>query len=147
MSNNQHYNQLEHMFRSAPINHSLIKGAQLKVSHHQAELTLPMQESFFHAAGSLHGAIYFKLLDDSAYFAAASAEEELFLYTKSYEIHFRRPVDGGTLIATGELVEQGENEWIAISEIKNEAGNVVAYGEGIFVKSRLKLSEQAGYSA
>ncbi len=144
---NQHYRRLERMFQAAPINKTLIKGAELKVSKHEAELSLPMREELFHAAGSLHGAIYFKLLDDSAYFAAASAEENFFLYTKGYQIRFKRPVIGGLLTAKGRLVEQGDHEWIAISEIFDEEGKIVASGEGIFVKSRLRLSDQKGYSS
>ena len=143
--NNAHYRNLERMFAAAPINHELIKGAQLTVGDHQAELTLPINTVFFHAAGSLHGAIYFKLLDDSAYFAAASAEEECFLYTKSYKIHFKRPVSGGVLKAKGQLVEADDHEWIAISEIFNEHEQLVASGQGVFVKSRLLLKDQPGY--
>ena len=144
---NQHFRRLERMFQSAPINKSLIKGADLKVSDNEAELSLAMREELFHAAGSLHGAIYFKLLDDSAYFAAASAEEEFFLYTKGYQIRFKRPVTGGLLTAKGRLMEKKEHEWIAISEITDENGKIVASGEGIFIKSTLKLVDQKGYSS
>lgn len=144
---NQHFRSLERMFQSAPINKSLIKGADLKVSDHEAELCLAMREELFHAAGSLHGAIYFKLLDDSAYFAAASAEEQYFLYTKEYQIRFKRPVTGGKLIAKGRLLEKGDHEWTAISEIIDENGKIVASGKGVFVKSNLKLIDQKGYSS
>lgn len=146
MNNEQHYRNLERMFHSAPINKELIDGAELSVTHHCAELVLPMQEKFYHAADSLHGAIYFKLLDDSAYFAAASAEREFFLYTKCYKIHFKRPVKGGVLTAKGKLIEQGEKEWLAKSEIFNAQDKLVATGEGVFVKSQLLLQQQAGYS-
>ena len=142
-----HFRRLVHMFDVAPINQHLIKGATLSVSQKRAELHLKMRDEFYHAAMSLHGAIYFKLLDDAAYFAAASAEEEYFLYTKSYQINFKRPVTGGELIAKGELVEIGETEWIAKSEIFNEEHKLVAAGVGVFVKSRLLLKDQAGYSS
>jgi len=145
--NREHFKKLERMFKAAPINDQLILGAEMKVFENRAELTLPIRREFLHAAMSMHGAIYFKLLDDAAYFAAASAEEEFFLYTKSYEIKFKRPVEGGVLVAKGELVEKGVKEWKAISTIEDEQGKVVASGEGIFVKSRLKLSDQAGYLA
>lgn len=146
MSSEDHYRNLERMFASAPINKELITGAKLQVRDHKAELVLPMQKKFYHAADSLHGAIYFKLLDDSAYFAAASAEQEYFLYTKGYQIHFKRPVKGGVLTAKGQLVEQGDREWLAISEIFNENEQLVASGEGVFVRSRLLLKDQVGYS-
>lgn len=147
MNSEGHYRNLERMFYSAPINKELITGAKLIVGNQVAELTLPMKKEFYHAADSLHGALYFKLLDDSAYFAAASAEEEYFLYTKGYQIHFKRPVKGGVLKAKGQLVEQGDREWLAISEIFNENDQLVASGEGIFVRSKLLLKDQLGYSA
>jgi len=106
-----------------------------------------MRSEFYHAAMSLHGAIYFKLLDDAAYFAAASREEEFFLLTKSYQIQFKRPVTGGELRARGELVSSEGTEWIAKSELINEHGKQVAAGEGVFVKSRLLLKDQLGYSS
>ena len=134
------------MFDVAPINQQLIKGAVLQVSQERAQLQLKMRNDFYHAAMSLHGAIYFKLLDDAAYFAAASAEQTYFLFTKSYKIHFRRPVSGGELKAFGQLVDKSGNEWVARSEIVNEDGKTVASGEGLFVKSKLLLEAQFGCS-
>lgn len=147
MSAEWHFRSLEKMFQAAPINKDLIKGAKLSVSDHQAELKLSMREELFHAAGSLHGAIYFKLLDDSAYFAAASAETDFFLYTKGYHIHFKRPVTGGVLRAKGRLTEKRANEWLAVSEIFDEDDRLVASGQGVFVKSKLLLKDQKGYSS
>jgi uncharacterized protein (TIGR00369 family) len=147
MNKVRHFRNLEQMFNAAPINQQLITGAELKVMKDQAELQLPMRESFYHAAGSLHGAVYFKLLDDAAYFAAASAEEEYFIYTKAYKLLFKRPVTGGVLIAKGQLVEKDGDEWIAISEVFDEKGKLVASGQGVFVRSKLLLKDQAGYSS
>lgn len=144
--NDLHFRKLKHMFAVAPINQELIKGARLEVSSERSVLVLKMRDEYYHAAMSLHGAIYFKLLDDSAYFAAASAEPTYFLYTKSYQINFRRPVTGGVLTATGRLLKKSGKEWIATSEIRNEQNHLVAAGEGVFVKSKLLLTDQEGYS-
>lgn len=141
-----HFRNLEQMFAAASINQELITWAKLEVSSEQAVLVLKMRDEYYHAAMSLHGAIYFKLLDDSAYFAAASAEPTYFLYTKSYQINFRRPVTGGVLTATGRLLKKADKEWIATSEIRNEQNQLVAAGEGIFVKSKLLLTDLVGYS-
>jgi len=147
MNKENHFRNLVQMFTAAPINEQLIKGAALKVEEGQAELKLPMRESFYHAAGSLHGALYFKLLDDAAYFAAASAEYEYFLYTKGYKLLFKRPVQGGVLTAKGKLVENDGDEWIAVSEVFDEKGKLVASGQGVFVRSKRFLKDQAGYSS
>ena len=142
-----HFRKLEALFAAAPINQALIKEAKIRVKEGFAELSLPIRQEYYHGAMSLHGAIYFKLLDDAAYFAAASMEAQYFMVTKRYQIDFRRPVTGGVLKASGELVSAGESDWLAKSEIVNENGQLVASGQGVFVKSRLKLNDQKGYSS
>lgn len=141
----EHYQRLEKMFHKAAIQH-LLPGARVKVSEGRAEYELEIREAYFHAARAMHGAIYFKLLDDSAYFAAASLEREYFILTKSYTIHFRRPVEVDILKAVGEVVSVADGEFIAKSIIYNSAGKVVAQGEGVFVKGPKLLSSLSGYS-
>ncbi len=142
--NHEHFNRLERMFHAAPIQDILI-GAKLQVQKGRATYSLNISKDYFHAANALHGAIYFKLLDDSAYFAAASLEEEYFLLTKSYTIHFKRPVEIDRLMAVGEVTSVDENEITCKSKITNASGKVVAEGEGVFVKSKKRLKDQAGY--
>lgn len=144
--NSKHYQSLERMFHDAPIQ-KLLSGGQMHVADGKSTYSLSVNEEYFHAADALHGAVYFKLLDDAAYFAAASKESTYFLLTKSYNIEFIRPVEVDQLIATGELVSQEQNVFIAKSTITNSAGKIVATGEGIFVRSKKLLSEQQGYTA
>lgn len=139
-----HFANLERMFHLAPIQ-ELLSGAEMNVEKEKATYKLNISEAYFHAANALHGAVYFKLLDDSAYFAAASIEETYFLLTKSYTIHFRRPVEVDKLIAIGEVVSQQDGEIICRSHITNLAGKLVAEGEGVFVRSKKLLAEQPGY--
>lgn len=141
---NDHYQRLERMFYSAPIQ-DFLSGASVKVSEGKAEYTLNIREAYFHAAEAMHGAIYFKMLDDAAYFAAASLETGYFILTKSYTIHFRRPVLVDTLRAEGEVVLVENGDIIAKSVIYNKAGKVVANGEGVFVKGPKLLSSLPGY--
>lgn len=139
-----HYTSLESMFHAAPIQ-DLLKGGEMKVEEGKATYWLNVSKEYFHAAEALHGAIYFKLLDDSAYFAAASLEETYFLLTKSYTIHFRRPVVEDRLTAKGEVVSTTDHEIVAKSQVINAAGKVVAEGEGVFVRSKKPLKGQKGY--
>lgn len=141
----EHYQKLEKMFYGAPIQ-GFLSGVSVKVSEGKAEYTLNIKEAYFHGADAMHGAIYFKMLDDAAYFAAASLETEYFMLTKSYTIHFRRPVLVDTLTAIGEVVSVDKGEVIAKSVIYNKEGKVVANGEGIFVKGPKPLSSLSGYS-
>lgn len=143
--NSAHYQALERMFHKAPIQ-NILSGAQIQVSEGKAIYSLSINEAYFHAAGALHGAVYFKLLDDAAYFAAASIEQTFFLLTKNYSLQFIRPVEVDHLTARGELVRQEGNVFVAKSSIANSQGKVVAIGEGTFVKSMKLLSEQKGYT-
>ena len=141
---NRHFEGLIRMFHSAPIQ-ELLEGAVISLEEGKATYQLQIKEEYFHAADALHGAIYFKLLDDSAYFAAATLEQEYFLLMKSYQINFKRPVQEDVLTAKGEVLSVSEKEIISKSTIYNSAGRVVADGQGIFVKSRKLLKEQSGY--
>jgi len=67
------------------------------------------------------------------------------LLTKSYTIHFKRPVEVDVLTAVGELISENEGEITCRSRITNTAGKIVAEGEGIFVRSKKLLSDQPGY--
>lgn len=140
----EHFSRLERIFHAAPIQ-GVFKGGEMKVENEKAIYKLIISKAYFHAADALHGAIYFKLLDDSAYFAAASIEETYFLLTKSYTIHFKRPVEVDELIAVGELISENKGEITCRSRITNNAGKIVAEGEGIFVRSKKLLKDQTGY--
>jgi len=140
----KHFRGLEHMFHAAPIQ-DMLHGAEMKVSEGSAVYKLVIKKDYFHAAEALHGAIYFKLLDDAAYFAAASMEMTYFLLTKSYTLQFIRPVEVDELTATGTIVTVDKDTFVAKSSIVNSQGKVVATGEGTFVRSKKLLADQVGY--
>ncbi|OEK02262.1 hypothetical protein BFP97_12365 [Roseivirga sp. 4D4] len=142
--NKAHYDSLERMFYAAPIQ-DMLSGAAMKVEERKAAYSLSISKDYFHAAKALHGAVYFKLLDDAAYFAAASIEPTYFLLTKTYTIHFKRPVEIDELTATGEVISEGNGVIVSRSVITNSAGKVVAEGEGQFVRSKKLLIDQVGY--
>ncbi|KOF03776.1 hypothetical protein OB69_04205 [Roseivirga seohaensis subsp. aquiponti] len=144
MNDLEHYKRLERLFDSAPLNQGIFAGSELKVSDREATLELAIGSQYFHAANAMHGAIYFKLLDDSAYFASASVEKTFFLLTKSYTIHFRRPVFEDRLKAIGKVISVNQKEIISSSEIYNQEGKLVAHGEGVFVRGPKRLEELPG---
>ncbi len=132
------------MFHAAPIQ-EMLSGAAMKVEARKATYKLSIKKGYFHAAEALHGAIYFKLLDDAAYFAAASLEDTYFLLTKSYTIHFKRPVEVDQLTAIGEVISEENGVIVSRSLITNSAGKMVAEGKGEFVRSKKLLIDQVGY--
>ncbi len=139
-----HFKRLERMFHSAPIQ-EILPGAEMSVEEGKARYTLPIDKGYYHAADAMHGAVYFKMLDDAAYFAAASLETEYFILTKTYEIKFKRPVICDKLVANGEVIRCSDDQIIATSKVVNEDGKVVGEGQGIFVRGPRRLMDLPGY--
>ena len=141
-----HYRKLERMYlHSAPINVEVYKGIELTVSNERAELTLPVEPKFFHAAHSLHGSVYFKMLDDAAFFAVNSIVQDVFVYTVTFNTQMLRPVTGGIIRSVGELKFKSTNLFIADSTLYDENNKVVGRGSGSFMKSKIALTEEIGY--
>src|SRR2546425_3538712 len=79
MSHEEHFRKLERTYVAAACNHYYAPA--LKVSHGTSELTIAVQESFFHSGRAVHGSVYFKALDDAAYFAVNSLIEDVAVLT------------------------------------------------------------------
>lgn len=140
-----HFRKLERMYLSAPLNNQLYKGITIHISEEKAELGLPIEEKFFHAANAIHGSVYFKMLDDAAFFAVNSIVKDVFVYTVSFNIQLLRPVSDGTIKSIGELKFKSSNLFIADASLFNEAGKLVGRGSGNFMRSKIALEENIGY--
>lgn len=143
--NQDHFDKLENMYLSANINTMIFDTTTITIEKERAEIGLTISEKYFHALGAIHGSVYFKLLDDAAFFATNSVVTDVFVLTKSFNINFRRPVEGGVLRAIGVLKNSTQESFIAESELINEDGKVVAHGSGEFVKSKMELTPKIGY--
>ncbi|MEJ8755914.1 PaaI family thioesterase [Pontibacter sp. H259] len=141
-----HYQRLEKLYHSANIQH-FIDGSQIKVKHQTAEIILPVQPKYNHGANAMHGALYFKLLDDAAYFAVASLVQDVFIVTSSFQINLVRPVTGGTIKAVGKVRTIGKNLFVAEATLYNAQGKEAAFGTGQFMKTNQPLSSLPGYTA
>ena len=106
-------------------------------------MTMPVDSTFFHAANALHGSVYFRALDDAAFFAANSVEFDVLLLTTSFRIDFLRPVRSGTLSATGTLLHHGRRQFVARSELRQDDMSLVAIGVGAFTRGSVGLAEIA----
>jgi acyl-coenzyme A thioesterase PaaI-like protein len=92
MDGDAHFRKLERMYLSAPVNNVLYEGITINISAENAELTLKVEPKFFHAANAIHGSVYFKMLDDAAFFAVNSIVQDVFVYTVSFNTQLLRPV-------------------------------------------------------
>jgi len=140
-----HFRSLERMYLSAPVNQQLYNGITIKIFNEKAELTLPVTERFFHAANAIHGSVYFKMLDDAAFFAVNSIVTEVFVYTVSFNTQLLRPVSAGIIRSVGELKFKSANLFIADSVLYDENGKLTGKGTGSFMRSKIELSEEIGY--
>jgi uncharacterized protein (TIGR00369 family) len=148
MSQNEltsHYRKLEKMYLSSPINRQLYDGINLFITEEKAELTLQIEPKFFHAANAIHGSVYFKMLDDAAFFAINSVVRDVFVYTVSFNIQLLRPVTGGIVKSVGELKFKSNNLFIADSTLFDEGNKVVGRGSGNFMRSQMALTADIGY--
>ena len=142
MNNEGHFRKLERMYLSAPINKYY--SPEVEISQGQAVIQTEVKPEFFHAAGSLHGSVYFKLLDDAAFFAVNSLVKDFFVLTVSFNIYLTRPVTKGILIAQGQVVSRSVNYYVAESVLTvNE--KEVARGSGSFLRSKIELAGVDSY--
>ena len=140
----EHYRKLEQMYLAAPING--FYSPSIWISHGEATIEIPVKPEFFHAANAVHGSVYFKLLDDAAFFAVNSLIEDYFALTVSFTTYLLRPVSDGTLKAAGKVVWSGGRSYIAEAVVMDEDGREIARGSGNFVASKIKLTADMGYS-
>lgn len=117
----------------------------VKISEEEAEIGLTISEKYFHALGAIHGSVYFKLLDDAAFFAVNSIVTDVFVLTTSFNINLVRPANEGVITAFGKVRYKSKNLFTAESRLVNEEGKEIAFGTGNFAKSKIALSEEIGY--
>jgi len=140
-----HFRKLERMYLFAPVNIEVYRGITINISQEKAEITLPIEEKYFHAAHAIHGSVYFKMLDDAAFFAVNSIIEDVFAYTVSFNVQLLRPISSGIIKSVGELKFKSNNLFIADSTLFDENGKLAGRGSGNFMRSKIELTENIGY--
>ena len=79
-----HHRKLEAMYLGGPIN--AFYRPTIAVSDGEAVIEMDVRPEFWHAASAMHGSVYFKLLDDAAFFKLPKP----FLQSRSRQIHSSR---------------------------------------------------------
>jgi len=139
----QHYRRLERMYLGAPVND--FYRPTIEVQQGRAVITVPVRRKLFHAAGAVHGSVYFKVLDDASWFAVNSLITDAFVLTTTFVTYLLRPISSGSLRAVGEVVNEGRTQWIAQAVAYDDEDREVCRGSGTFVKSRDPLTAEIGY--
>ena len=138
-----HFRALEAMYLSAPINQ--FYRPRIVVSKEQVEIEIDIDQRFFHAAGTVHGSVYFKLLDDAAGLAANVLEREVFAVTASFTTHMTRPVTGPLMRSVGRVVDQTRSQFLVESIVYDHNQRSVGRGSGVFMRGLVRLADSLGY--
>ena len=140
-----HYRALERLYASAPINEKFASSLEIP-GKGLSRLRFTIDEAVHHAAGAAHGTIYFKMLDDAAFYAANTMATDRFLLTTSFNLHFTKPVRSGEVIAEGKWISGKRRVFVAEARLIDEEGDEIGRGTGTFMRSRIALSSLPGYS-
>ncbi len=141
-----HYRALEALYASAPVN-ALFPSRLEIVGEGRARIRFQVDGRFHHAAAAAHGTIYFKMLDDAAFYAANSLVTDRFLLTTAFNLHFTKPIRTGAVIAEGRWISGRRRVFIAEAHLTDEEGDEIGRGTGTFMRSHIALAGLAGYRA
>jgi uncharacterized protein (TIGR00369 family) len=138
-----HWRRLERLYLGAPINEYF--QPTIVVRDGEADVSVVVRHDFFHAADAMHGAVYFKLIDDAAFFAVASRVTDVFVLTAQLTVNFAKPVTAGRLTAYGKVTGEEGRRFNAEASILDDEGRIVGSGSGVFVRSKIPLAGIRGY--
>jgi uncharacterized protein (TIGR00369 family) len=139
-----HLRALERLYAAAPINR-LFESRIALAEAGRSEIRFTVGGDSFHAAGAAHGTLYFKMLDDAAFYAANGLISDRFLLTTAFNLHFTKPMKAGEAIAEGRWVSGKRRVLVAEARIVDASGDECARGTGTFLRSHIALAGLAGY--
>lgn len=144
MDQHEHFLRLASMYDAAPVNGFYLP--RMTVEEGKASIDVVVSEQHHHSAGAVHGSVYFKMLDDAAFFAANSYEQDVFVLTTSFTTYLTRPVSSGKIKSIGQVVNKNKQQFIAEAVLYDENDNELGRGSGVFVRGKTLLADARGYS-
>ena len=141
-----HLRALESLYASAPIN-GLFQSRLVLPDAGRSEISFSVDGNSFHAAGAAHGTLYFKMLDDAAFYAANGLVSDRFLLTTAFNLHFTKPMRNGEARAEGRWISGRRRVFVAEARIVDSEGEECARVTGTFMRSHIALSGLEGYRA
>ena len=139
-----HFRALESLYAAAPIN-KLFESRLEIVSAGVARIHFNIDSRVSHAAGAAHGTIYFKMLDDAAFYAVNSLVTDRYLLTTAFNLLFTRPLKHGPVIAEGRWISGHRRVFVADARLIDVDGEEAARGTGTFMRSKFALAGLPGY--
>ena len=140
-----HFRALESLYAAAPINRLFPSRLEI-LEAGVSRIRFEVDEQVYHAAAAAHGTIYFKMLDDAAFYAANSLVTDRFVLTTAFNLLLTRPIRGGPVVAEGRWVSGRRRVLVADARLVDASGEEVARGTGTFMRSHIPLSSLPGYA-
>jgi uncharacterized protein (TIGR00369 family) len=141
-----HFRALESLYRHAPVN-DLFESRLEIVEKGFARIRFEVAEALYHAAGAAHGTLYFKMMDDAAFYACNSLVTDRFLLTTAFNLLFTRPLRAGPATVEGRWASGKRRVFVGEARLIDADGRLAASGTGTFMRSHIPLSGLPGYSA
>ena len=139
-----HFRALENLYRSAPI-HALFASTIEIPEPGLARIGFEVGKDSFHAAGAAHGTLYFKMMDDAAFYACNAMVSDRFLLTTAFNLVFTRPLKSGPVVAEGRWISGKRRVFVGEARLLLPDGEEAARGTGTFMRSHIPLSSLDGY--
>ncbi len=141
-----HLRALESLYRAAPVN-GLFRSSIEIPEQGLARISFEVDESLYHAAAAAHGTVYFKMMDDAAFYACNSMVSDRFLLTTAFNLNFIRPLRRGPVVAEGRWVSGRRRVFVGEARLIDAKGEEAARGTGTFMRSHIPLAGLPGYMA
>jgi uncharacterized protein (TIGR00369 family) len=138
-----HFRALESLYRAAAINR--LFDSEIEIEPGVARIRFEVGPQTHHAAGAAHGTLYFKMMDDVAFYACNSLVSDRFLLTTAFNLMFTRPLRDGPVIAEGRWVSGKRRVFVGEARLLLPDGEEAARGTGTFMRSHIPLSSLPGY--
>jgi uncharacterized protein (TIGR00369 family) len=140
-----HLRALESLYRHAAINRLFRSTIEIP-EQGVARIRFDIDETMFHAAGAAHGTVYFKMMDDAAFYACNSMVSDRFLLTTAFNLNFTKPLRPGPVTAEGRWVSGRRRVLVGEARLIDADGEEAARGTGTFMRSHIPLGGLPGYS-
>ncbi len=141
MAESTHLERLTRGFYAAPSWQGTQSEIAFDVEAHTATILQPVLPEMMNACFRMHGMHYFRLMDESGFFAAQAEIEDFVLVTTSFNLYFTRPVSSGTVRAVGKLAYHNKQQYITESVLYDEQSREIGRGGGVFMKSKVSCDE------
>ena len=139
-----HFRALESLYRHAAINRLFESDIEI-VEPGFARIRFEVTPQANHAAGAAHGTLYFKMMDDAAFYACNSMVSDRFLLTTAFNLVFTRPLKRGPVVAEGRWISGKRRVFVGEARLLLPDGEEAARGTGTFMRSHIALSGLDGY--